>query len=272
MEKQMRLKVLVDNNTTIDEYYWGEPGVCYYIEDGEEAFLFDVGYSDLLIKNAAAMNIDLSRLKTIVLSHGHDDHTRGLKSLLVLKNTEAIQIIAHPHALNYKECDGLKISAPFTRAEMAEKCQLKLTRNPVKVTKNITFLGEIPRVMAFEKPEPIGKQQLGDDLTDDYLLDDSALVYQGEAGIFIITGCSHSGICNIIEYAKAVTGDHRICGVIGGFHLFEVTDRVAQTIDYLANNQIAQIYPCHCTAFTVKAAIHSRIPVIEVGVGLELNW
>ena len=272
MEKQMRLTVLVDNNTYIDEYYWGEPGVCYYIEDGEEVLLFDVGYSDLFIKNAAAMNIDLSQLNTIVLSHGHDDHTRGLKSLLELKNAEVIQHIAHPDALNHKECDGLKISAPFTRVELAEKCQLKLTRTPVKVTENITFLGEIPRVIDFEKPGPIGKQQVGDHLTDDYLLDDSALVYQGKAGIYIITGCSHSGICNIIEYAKTVTGDQRVCGVIGGFHLFEVNDRVAQTIDYFKNNQIDQIYPCHCTAFPVKAAIHSRIPIVEVGVGLELVW
>ncbi|WP_373481831.1 MBL fold metallo-hydrolase [Acetobacterium sp.] len=268
----MRLKVIVDNNTTIDEYYWGEPGVCYYIEDGPDAFLFDVGYSDLVIRNAAAMNIDLNKVNTIVLSHGHDDHTRGLKSLLDVRRKKPFQIIAHHHAVNYKECDGLKISAPFTRAELAEKCQLKLTRTPVKVTENITFLGEIPRVLAFEKPESIGKQQLGDDLTDDYLLDDSALVYHGDAGIFIITGCSHSGICNIIEYAKAVTGDHRICGVIGGFHLFEVNDRVVQTLEYFKNNQIKQIYPCHCTAFSVKAAIHAHIPIIEVGVGLELNW
>lgn len=268
----MRLKVIIDNNTYIDEYYWGEPGVCYYIEDGEEAFLFDVGYSDLVIRNAAAMNIDLNQISTIVLSHGHDDHTRGLKNLLDKKRKQSFQIIAHPHALNYKECDGLKISAPFTRAELAEKCQLKLTRRPEKITENITFLGEIPRVMDFEKSEPIGKQQLDNELIDDYLLDDSALVYQGEAGIFIITGCSHSGICNIIEYAKAVTGENRVGGVIGGFHLFEVTNRVVQTIEYFKNNQIDQLYPCHCTAFAVKAAIHAQIPVGEVGVGLELNW
>ncbi|MDZ5723598.1 MBL fold metallo-hydrolase [Acetobacterium sp. K1/6] len=268
----MRLKVIVDNNTIIDEYYWGEPGVCYYIEDGEEAFLFDVGYSDLFIKNATAMNIDLNKINTLVLSHGHDDHTRGLKSLLDIKRKQPFHIIAHPDALNYKEYNGLKISIPFTRTELAESCQLKLTRTPVKVTENITFLGEIPRVIDFEKAEPIGKQQVDDELTDDYLLDDSALVYQGEAGIFIITGCSHSGICNIIEYAKAVTGDHRVRGVIGGFHLFEVNGRVVQTIDYFKNHQIEQIYPCHCTTFAVKAAIHSHIPVGEVGVGLELYW
>jgi len=67
----------------------------------------------------------------------------------------------------------------------------------------------------------------------DYLWDDSGLVYECPQGIVVITGCSHSGICNLIEYAKAVTGDSRVLGVIGGFHLFEVTDQVLQTIDYL---------------------------------------
>ena len=79
-----------------------------------------MGYSDLVIRNAVAMSIDLNKVNTIVLSHGHDDHTRGLKSLLDNKRAQSFQIIAHPHALNYKECDGLKISAPFTRAELAE--------------------------------------------------------------------------------------------------------------------------------------------------------
>ncbi len=47
-------------------------------------------------------------------------------------------------------------------------------------------------------------------------MDDTALVYKGEKGSYIITGCSHSGICNIAEYAKKVCGDNRILGIIGG--------------------------------------------------------
>ena len=65
------------------------------------------------------------------------------------------------------------------------------------------------------------------------MLDDSALVYCGEKGLTIITGCSHSGICNITEYAKAVCGDDRIAGIIGGFHLLEITPQVEKTADYL---------------------------------------
>ena len=73
----MKLTVLVDNNTYIDQYYLGEPALSFYIEDGDERILFDTGYSDAFIKNAEAMHIDLGRLTYIMLSHGHNDHTRG---------------------------------------------------------------------------------------------------------------------------------------------------------------------------------------------------
>lgn len=58
----MKLTVLVDNNTLIDRYYLGEPGASYYLEDGDAKILFDVGYSDVFLKNAAALDIDLSQL------------------------------------------------------------------------------------------------------------------------------------------------------------------------------------------------------------------
>jgi len=103
-------------------------------------------------------------------------------------------------------------------------------------------------------------------------MDDTALVYQSENGIYIITGCSHSGICNIIEYAKQVCNDNRVLGVIGGFHLFEVNEQTNKTIDYLNQNNLKELYPCHCTSFAVRAEMHKILPVKEVGVGLELNW
>ena len=59
---EMKLKVLEDNNTFIDNYYLGEPAVSYYIEDSNTKILFDVGYSDAFIKNAHKMNIDLNEI------------------------------------------------------------------------------------------------------------------------------------------------------------------------------------------------------------------
>lgn len=75
----MKLKVLVDNNTYIDRYYLGEPAVSYYIEDKDIKILFDTGYSDIFISNSKKMGIDLNNIDKIVISHGQDDHTKGLK-------------------------------------------------------------------------------------------------------------------------------------------------------------------------------------------------
>ena len=68
------LKVLVDNFTYIDQYYLGEPAVCYYLEDAEEKILFDVGYSDVFIHNAKKMGININDISKIICSHGHNDH------------------------------------------------------------------------------------------------------------------------------------------------------------------------------------------------------
>lgn len=58
----MKLTVLVDNNTLIDQYFLGEPAVSYYIEDENERILFDTGYSDVLIHNANKLHIDLNKI------------------------------------------------------------------------------------------------------------------------------------------------------------------------------------------------------------------
>lgn len=267
----MKIKVLVDNNTYIDQYYCGEPAVSYYIEDEDISLLLDVGYSDLFLRNATALGVDLENINAIAISHGHDDHTRGLKYYFE-QNHNNISIIAHPDAFKEKVVDNLKICSPILQEELKEKCNLILSKEPIKVSNNITFLGEIPQINDFENRRPIGKQIVGETLVDDYVLDDTALVYKNEKGIYIITGCSHSGICNIIEYAKEVCKDNRVVGVIGGFHLFEVTEQVEKTIDYLKQNKVKELYPCHCTTFNVRAEIHKALAVKEVGVGLEIIW
>ncbi|MCD7935425.1 MAG: MBL fold metallo-hydrolase [Tannerellaceae bacterium] len=102
-------------------------------------------------------------------------------------------------------------------------------------------------------------------------VDDSALVYQDDEGLFIITGCSHSGICNIIEYAKQVCQEERVLGVIGGFHLFDNSERLQRTIAYFKKNAIGRIYPSHCVSLAAKAEMFKSLPVYEVGVGLTIN-
>ena len=266
----MILKVLMDNNTYIDRYYLGEPAVSYYIEDGSTKILFDMGCSDAFMLNAEKMGIDLTRVDIIVLSHGHDDHTKGLKYYRDWK--KEITLVAHPDCFNRKEDEtGLFIGSPLSKEELMEKCTLQLSDKPVKISENIYFLGEIPVAYDFEKRKPIGKTIIRNRKEDDFLKDDSAMVYKSSEGLFIITGCSHSGICNIIEYAKKVCGDDRVLGVIGGFHLFERDEQLFSTIEYFKDNSLRLLYPCHCVSLEAKIEMGKELDVREVGVGLELE-
>ena len=78
----MKITILTDNNTIIDRYFIGEPGFSAYIEDGNIKILFDLGYSDVFLRNAQKMRINLSALDFVAVSHGHCDHTWGLEFLI----------------------------------------------------------------------------------------------------------------------------------------------------------------------------------------------
>ena len=264
----MKLQVLVDNNTFIDMYYLGEPGVSYYIEDEDIKILFDTGYSNIYIENANKMNIDLNQIDKIVLSHGHNDHTRGLNYLNLNKK---VKLICHADCLNYKEMDGLEIGIELTKEELKEKYNLNLVNEPTKISKNIYYLAEIPKFNDFENRKILGKQFINNEFVNDLVMDDSALVYKCKDGLFIISGCSHSGICNIIEYAKHICKDDRILGVIGGFHLFDVDKQCLNTIEYFKDNQIQNIYPAHCVSLNVKIEMAKQLKINEVGVGLVVE-
>ncbi|WP_304507040.1 MBL fold metallo-hydrolase [Anaerotignum sp.] len=268
----MKVTVLMDNHTNIDVYYLGEPGVSYWIETEGKAFLFDVGYSSAFLKNASDISIDVTKADAIVLSHGHNDHTRGLKSLVDVCQGEKPKVICHPHALIPRFFDGLSIGCPFDKKTMQEHFSLFETTKPYWLTEKLVFLGEIPREIGFEKPYPIGILEEEDGAKPDMILDDTALAYNTDEGIYIITGCSHAGICNIIAYAKKILGKEKVLGILGGFHLFNINQRTKETISYLAKEQIRDLYPCHCTSFRVRAALDKECPVEEVGVGLVLNW
>lgn len=262
----MKLTVLVDNNTYIDQYYLGEPALSFLLEDTDMKLLFDTGYSHAFMENAKAMNKDLSDLTHLVFSHSHNDHTRGFKYLNDKYDLKKVKCIAHPLCFERKEYDGLDISAPYNKEKMKEICELHLTDKPYWITDKLVFLGEIPVVHDFEPRYQVGTSNG----KEDYVLDDSALAYVTDEGLWIITGCSHSGICNIISYAMKVCNSNKIKGIIGGFHLFELNDRTTHTIQFL-DSLDSEYYPCHCVSLKVKAEMMKYMDIEEVGVGLTLN-
>lgn len=268
----MKLTVLMDNHTEIDVYHLGEPAVSYWLEADGKRFLFDTGYSDAFLKNAKAMGIDLTTADAILLSHGHNDHTGGLPDLLALPFSKKHGSCPSPRLLPKQWKSAWTLAVLYLLKELQEKAVLEFTEEPLWLTDHLVFLGEIPHTVDFEPAYAIGETVLDGQTVPDIIDDDTALAYVTDAGIYIITGCSHAGICNIIQYAKAVTGKTKVLGLLGGLHLMEENKRSQETVDFLAKEQIPALYPCHCTAFPVRAALHAVSPIQEVSVGMTLEW
>ena len=274
----MEITVLVDNNTLIDRYFLAEPGLSLLIQDGETTALFDTGYSDIFIKNAIKMGKDLTNLDYLALSHNHLDHTWGLEPLIKYYTELQIEkhsfnrpaLVAHPEIFASVSTDGFKeFGSLLSEDKLAKHFPLRLSAQAQSLSSRLTFLGEIPRRNNFEAACSFGRKEGSD--ADDYVIDDSALVYQSGKGLVIITGCSHAGICNIIEYAKEVCDDDRVLDIIGGFHLQNPPKRQLEgTISYMNELQPESVHACHCTDLFSKIALSNVINLKEVGVGLSL--
>ena len=235
------------------------------------------------IKNAQKMNINLLDIDFLVLSHGHLDHTWGLDPLIRLYTEATIEeidyrkptLVAHPLTPLTKTLNGLEEIGPtISQEKLSQHFQVKLSKEPVWLTERLVFLGEIARKNSFEAKSSIGKVVKGDlEEEDDYLMDDSALAYKSPKGLVIITGCSHAGICNIVEYAKKVCEDDRIIDIVGGFHLLNPPEEQLQgTLEYMAELQPTEVHACHCTDLNSKIALSKVVNLKEVGVGLTLEY
>jgi 7,8-dihydropterin-6-yl-methyl-4-(beta-D-ribofuranosyl)aminobenzene 5'-phosphate synthase len=274
----MRLTVLVDNNTLIEKYYCGEPGLSFYIEEGDKRILFDTGYSDLACKNAGKMGIDLRKVNTIVLSHGHLDHTWGLPHLMGSlnyygKSRQEISLVAHPDALKPKQADGEQIGLTLSPEVLARCFSLKLSASPVWLTEKLVFLGEIARTHDFEQRNPLGEKLDNGVACPDDLIDDSALCYKSEKGLVLITGCAHAGICNTVDYARKVCNDDRIADIIGGFHLLNPGKRLLDgTVRFMEACKPAKLHACHCTDLGAKIALSKAAELVETGVGTKIQY
>ncbi len=276
----MKLTVLVDNNTLIDKNYYGEPGLSYYIEDEECKILFDTGYSDILLRNAYKMGIHLQDINFVVLSHGHLDHTWGISHLIGSldyfsqgSSDKPVTLVAHPLALCPKINDGEQIGFIYSEEALKACFNFHLSRSPFWISKRIVFLGQIERVNEFENRRPLGITVNNGISKEDFLLDDSALVYQSDKGLVVITGCSHAGICNIIEYAKKICMDERILAIVGGFHLLNPSEtQLEGTLEYMKKLQPGIVYACHCTDLNSKIALSKVVNLMETGVGTELVY
>ena len=259
---KVRLTTLSENTTGIPGTY-GEQGLSILIETGSNVFLLDTGQTSSATYNGDALGVDLSSVTKVVLSHGHFDHTGGLRPLMQSMRKE-VEVICHPDvwAPKYglrKDTSARFIGVPFRRVELESLgARFTMSREPVMLADHVMTLGEVPMVNDFETIDSHLVVKYGSDFRPDSLLDDQGIVIDTGDGLAVVLGCAHRGIINSLEHARKVMGVEKINLVVGGSHLVESgEERIWRTVEALKELNVASLGLCHCTSLPA-AAIMAR--------------
>jgi 7,8-dihydropterin-6-yl-methyl-4-(beta-D-ribofuranosyl)aminobenzene 5'-phosphate synthase len=289
---EVEIRSLADGNVQIGRLI-GEAGFAAlvkvkYDDSSELQFLFDTaGGTPALEHNVKKdqLDLDLSPIEIIILSHGHWDHVAGVLKVIAMVE-KPVPVLCHPDALLHKifiSDDGKRheigIHQYYRESELEAKTNVILTNEPYKVADGITTTGEVPRENDFEKItgrlQKIVTVRDGKD-TPDLLKDDLSVIFHlKDDSIVLLTGCCHAGVVNTVNHAVNLTGSSSVFGIVGGLHLHDASDiRLEKTIESLKKFPFTTLAPCHCTGLRGRAALMHAYgeSFKDIGAGSTLKF
>ncbi len=272
----LRIKILCDNVIFRGEGLLGEHGLSIYLERDGRGILFDTGQGISIERNARRLGVELGRVEGVVLSHGHYDHTGGLRTVL----TREMRLIAHPGIFSPKYAlrDGRTryIGIPFSREAVEGWAgELTLTSEPVEVLPGVFTTGTVPRVTPFEGPQEDLLLREGEGFVKDPMEDDLSLFASTPEGIVVILGCAHRGVINILTHIRELTGKGTFVAVLGGTHLgFYPEERRGKVVEALKAFDIKRMAVSHCTGMEGFFLLRERLPaeVLYAPVGFTAEF
>jgi 7,8-dihydropterin-6-yl-methyl-4-(beta-D-ribofuranosyl)aminobenzene 5'-phosphate synthase len=245
--------------------------VSVWLRDKKHTILFDTGFTGIaLLHNAELLGLDLRDIEALVVSHFHMDHTGGLSRFLDSLG-KPVPLVLHPDAFQYPRFvvakDGKKEEFPRTlvRSELeARNLRIVESKSPVFLAEDtILVCGEVERSTDFERGMPNAYRETNGKVEQDPMHDDQGIIMhlQGK-GLVVISGCSHAGIINTVYHARKITGEKKVYGVMGGFHLPwpAYKDKVEPTIQALAEMKPAVLVPMHCTGWQTIHRLAEAFP------------
>jgi 7,8-dihydropterin-6-yl-methyl-4-(beta-D-ribofuranosyl)aminobenzene 5'-phosphate synthase len=258
----INIKTLTENTATIG--FIGEWGLSILIEADTRCILLDTGGPQLsATRNAEILGIDFKTIDWIVLSHGHFDHTGGLKDVLE-KRSMTTSVIAHPSiwdaTFSVNSSNRRHIGIPFKERQLEDLgARFSLTTAPIWLTEDIVTSGEIPFITDYEETDESLYRMVNNVLTRDDFQDDLSLAIKTDKGLSVFLGCAHRGMINSIKHFQKITGVDHIYSVVGGTHLISATpSRLEQTIIDLKKTGIQKLGVSHCTGFEASVRLASE--------------
>jgi 7,8-dihydropterin-6-yl-methyl-4-(beta-D-ribofuranosyl)aminobenzene 5'-phosphate synthase len=251
------LKIMLLSTMLADGEELGEWGFAALVEADGRRILFDTGArTDVVLKNARSMEIDLTNVPDVVLSHWHSDHVGGFLPLRRDVMAKQASALARAHVgegiflSRTRLPPGVEIN-PMVRLKPEYEASggtFVVHAKAAEIYPGVWLTGPVPR----RHPERnwSGGAQVRTDkgVVEDTIVDDMALVVNTADGLVIVTGCGHAGVVNIVEHARAIVRPARVHALIGGIHLFNAAEKtLAWTTTQLRAFGVDHFIGAHCT-------------------------
>ena len=264
--KDFKITIL---STMLSDSYIGEWGFSAMIEVDGERILFDAGSREnTVVQNAKELNINLDNIDNIFLSHNHKDHTGGL---ITLKKE-------YPNSFkNAHVGEGIFYSRPnpdgdgnyvLSNRNTIENLGIKFIshKNPTQLVPGVWTTGPVPR--KYDEKNWSGVSKMSDskgNLVEDVIPEDQSLFFDTENGIVLLSGCSHAGLANILDYVQKIIPGRPIYKIIGGFHLLKLNnDKLEWTAGKMREAGVNYFVGAHCTGLNSTYSIRNFLGLTSV--------
>ena len=265
-----------------------EPGFSALVrvvkDGGEHTLLFDTGVSPGgVVENMRRLDLSLGDVEAIVLSHGHWDHVTGMEGVARTLGRRNLPVLIHPEfwtrrRIRFPGLDPAELPSTSRAALEGAGFQIVEERRPsFLLDRSVLITGEVDRTTAFETGFQGHEALRGGWEPDPLILDDQALTVRvRDRGLLVLSGCGHAGIVNTVRYVQKLTGERRVAGIVGGFHLsgpmFEAI--IPPTVAAFEELAPALLMPAHCTGWKAVHRLAARFPdaFVQSAVGTTIEF
>lgn len=289
----MKIITLVEN-TTENPALVAEHGLSIYIETAKHKLLVDAGSSDALLHNAQILGIDLRQVDTLILSHGHYDHSGGILPFAEL----------NPHAKIYMQKQALGDYYHGERyigidKKIAQLPQVQLLDGDFTIDEELSLftnvtgrrfwpksnLGLVKRISGTNWEHTMATCATTQNPSTDFIEiqdqfdHEQCLVITSGSERILLSGCAHNGILNLLDHYQKLYHDLPQM-VISGFHMMkktgdytqEETSIITQTAEELSKLDV-KFYTGHCTSQPaydmMKPIMGDKLQQISAGTSIK---